>query len=356
MLRYPVFVLIVLFSLFSGCFAGELVTVTGMSFYEEGREAIARERALDDAKRLALEEAVGVTIESQTLIENFQVSRDQVFSRTSGYLKNLKILEEKKSKFGSYTVKIQAEVEIASLIEDLDRFRKIVSWQKNPRLRIVVDPYLPAEFRTTAKKSVNRLASSLQKQGFRVFRENSAGHFTMGLEVEISLDLNSSESDYQGMVLRLNEVAMTANIYRPGEREIVATASAVKSSPGTNRLAALDKGAVQCEAAILSDLRSQLTRTWEKELYGVREIDLLVKNIGTQGRAAEINSIIKENVSGLVDINLIHFSDTTAEYNLKFKGWTEQFLTEIQMSYFRNRFFDTQLESISEGSLILTAN
>ena len=261
MLRCVFFIFVCLLSSAVSCFAGEVVTATGMSFFEPGREAIARERALDDAKRVALEEAVGVTIESQTLVENFQVSRDQVFSRASGYLKNVKILEEKKSKFGSYTVKIRAEVEVASLVEDLDRFTKILSWQKNPRIRVQIDPNVPADYRVAAKKSINRIAANLQKQGFRVFTSSSAGHFTMGLEVEIGLELNSSESDYQGVALRLNEVAMTANIYRPGEREIIATASAVKSSPGSNRLAALDKGAEECEKAILADLRTQLTRS-----------------------------------------------------------------------------------------------
>lgn len=356
MFRCVFFVFVCLFSSAVYCFAGEVVTATGMSFFEPGREAIARERALDDAKRVALEEAVGVTIESQTLVENFQVCRDQVFSRASGYLKNVKILEEKKSKFGSYTVKIRAEVEVASLVEDLDRFTKILSWQKNPRIRILIDPNVPADYCVAAKKSINRIAANLQKQGFRVFTSNNSGHFTMGLEVEIGLELNSSESDYQGVALRLNEVAMTANIYRPGEREIVATASAVKASPGSNRLTALDKGAEECEKAILADLRTQLTRSWEKELYAMRDIDLLVKNIPTQGEAAEIAAIIEKNVSGIVSVDLIHFSGTTAEYSVKFKGWTDQFLAEIQMSYFRERFFNAKLDEISEGSLVITAN
>lgn len=51
--------------------AGEKVTATGVSFFEEGRVAIAREKALDEAKRAAIEQAVGTRIESRTVIENF---------------------------------------------------------------------------------------------------------------------------------------------------------------------------------------------------------------------------------------------------------------------------------------------
>ena len=116
--------------------AGEKVTARGVSFFEEGREAIAREKALDEAKRAAIEQAVGTRIESKTVVENFQVSRDQIFSHATGYLKNLEIVSEEKTELGTYEVEISAEVEIAALVNDLDRFKKILGWQKNPRISI----------------------------------------------------------------------------------------------------------------------------------------------------------------------------------------------------------------------------
>ena len=81
--------------------AGEKVTARGVSFFEEGREAIAREKALDEAKRAAIEQAVGTRIESKTVVENFQVSRDQIFSHATGYLKNLEIISEEKTELGT---------------------------------------------------------------------------------------------------------------------------------------------------------------------------------------------------------------------------------------------------------------
>ena len=121
-----------------GSQAGKVVTAKGLSFFEPGREAIAREKALDEAKRSAVEKAVGTTIESRTAVEDYQVVKDQILSRSAGYLKNINILEEKKTDLGTYEVTIEAEVEIPALVDDLDRFKKIVKWQKNPRISVSI--------------------------------------------------------------------------------------------------------------------------------------------------------------------------------------------------------------------------
>lgn len=41
-------------------------------------------------------------IESRTIVEDMEVVKDQIFSRSSGYLKNIEVLNEKKTKFGTY--------------------------------------------------------------------------------------------------------------------------------------------------------------------------------------------------------------------------------------------------------------
>ena len=334
--------------------AAETVTAKGMSFFEPGRELIAREKALDEAKREAIEKAVGTSVESRTVVEDFQLNRDQIFSHASGYLKNMKILEEKKSDLGTYTVTIEAEVEIPALVGDLDRFKKILGWQKNPKIRIVVEPEVAAEHRPAARKALDRLAGKLKKDGFRVFMDTAADPAMMGLQVGLGLEMATNESEYQGVKIQLNEVSLTTHIYRPADGEILATAGAVKSLPGANRLAALDKGAGQCVDEMWKDLRRQLTRTWEKEFYSPRTIDLVVRNVPTQARALEIAGILKSDVSAMADAAVVRFEQTTAELSLRYKGWPEQLITELQMNYFTERYFTPVLETIAGNRLVIS--
>ena len=337
----------------STLYAGTKVTARGFSFFETGRELIAREKALDEAKRAALETAIGTTVESRTAVENFQVVKDQIFTHTSGYFKSINIIEEKKTDLGTYEVTIEADIEFSALVDDLDRLQKIVSWQKNPRVSIVIEPNLENSFRPTAQKAAGLLTAKLKESGLKVYKYNQPSESQMGLLVGLGIDMASNQSEYQGVKISLNEISLTANIYRAGTQEIIATASAVKSLPGENKLQVIDKGARQCVDAIWKKLRRELIRSWEAELYNERDIDLVIDNMPSLAKAQDVVAILESDVSGMVSAGFVNFSDQRASYTLKYRGWPQQFLNEIQMSYFTSKYFKTQLESIQGNKIVV---
>ncbi len=337
----------------NGLNASNLVTAKGFSFFETGREMIAREKALDEAKRTALEQAIGTSVESRTAVENFQVVSDQILTHTAGYFKTVKIIEEKKTDLGTYEVTIEAEIEYAALVGDLDRLQKIVSWQKNPRVSLVIEPGLDKSFLPTAQKVAGLLTTKLKESGLKVFKYSQAKKSQMGLLVGLTLDVATTQSEYQGVKISLNEVALSAHIYRPGTEEILATANAVKSLPGENKLQVIDKGARQCVDAVWEKLRRELIRTWETELYNERDIDLIINNTPTLAQAQEVVAILESDVSGMVSASLLNLKGRKAAYALKYRGWPQQFLSEIQMSYFTKKYFKTQLESIQGNKIVV---
>ncbi|MBU1712309.1 MAG: LPP20 family lipoprotein [Proteobacteria bacterium] len=336
--------------------AGKIVTAKGISFFEPGRELIARDKAIDEAKRAALEQAIGSTVESQTTVENFTVIKDQILSRTAGYLKNIKVIEEKKTGMGTYEVLIEADVETSAMIEDLDRFKKVLSWQKNPRISILIDQDTDKSYLPAAHKSAALLTDKLKQGGFTVYKHSKGQESRMGLLVSLSLELSSKQSSYQNIDLSVNEISLSANIYRPDDGEILGTATAVKSLPGENKLKVLDDGAKHCIDSIWADLRSKLVKVWEKELYSERDINMVIKKIPSHARALEISNIFKSDVSGMLDSNLVNFKNGTAEFNVKYKGWPEHLLNEIQMSYFKKKYFNPAVESVEGNKIIISIN
>ena len=358
-MKFKLLFLFFVFFLFlfpSNLLAGKIVTAKGISFFEPGRELIARDKAIDEAKRAALEQAIGATVESSTTVENFTVIKDQIMSRTAGYLKNIKIIEEKKTDMGTIEVKIEADVETSAMLEDLDRFKKILNWQKNPRISIVIDQDTDKSSLPAAQKSSALLTDKLKQGGFTVYKHSKGKESQMGLLVGLSLELSSKQSSYQNIDISVNEISLSANIYRPDDGEILGTATAVKSLPGENKLKVLDEGAKYCIDSIWSDLRSKLIRVWEKELYGERNINLIIKKIPSHARALEISNIFKSDVSGMIDANIANFKDGTAEFNIKYKGWPEHLLNEIQMSYFKKKYFNPAVESVEGNKIIIRIN
>ena len=50
---------------------------------------------------------------------------------------------------------------------------------------------------------------------------------------------------------------------------------------------------------------------------------------------------------------VIQFSKKGAEYGLNYEGWPEHLVNELQMSYFKNHYFETVLEEISGNRITI---
>ena len=333
--------------------AGEWVTAKGMSFFEEGKEVIAREKALDEAKREALQQVMGSHINSMTVVSNFQLHEDRIISHSSGYVKNISIIDEKKSSLGTLEITIKAEVESADIQNDLQRFQDMLSWQRNPRISIVVNPSVAKKQMPAAIKIVNIFIKKLQRANFKVLKYSKQSRNKVGLLVELTLEQSVKTSDYQGISLSLNEISLTADIFRPGNNEILASSSAIRSIPGENCLSVLDKGSRQCIDTIWKELKNKLLLQYEKELYNDRDIYLTLKNVRSQSRAIEIPEILKTGISGVKSCSLLTFDGKKGEYTLQYRGRPEHFINELEMSYFRNTGFQSKIENFTENSIVL---
>ncbi len=76
-----------------------------------------RTQAIEDAKRSAVEKALGVAIEGFTMMENFRVIQDVVRSRAEGYIANFEVVEEIPFP-DRFEVKIRANVSSSPLKAD----------------------------------------------------------------------------------------------------------------------------------------------------------------------------------------------------------------------------------------------
>lgn len=105
------------------------VTVDGVGSLKED-VADARRSAIDDALRIAVEQAKGVLVSVETEVKEYALVRDEVATRCKGYVKTYKILNENKDeKEKLYRISINAIVllsnpkESAPVVFDEQKFR-----------------------------------------------------------------------------------------------------------------------------------------------------------------------------------------------------------------------------------------
>jgi hypothetical protein len=98
---------------------------------------IARDRAVDDAIRKAVEQGVGAYIDSETRVSNFQLISDNIYSRSHGYVSSYSIASESQEE-GLYRVVIRAIVRTGDIEDDLTAIGILLAGQGRPRIMAVI--------------------------------------------------------------------------------------------------------------------------------------------------------------------------------------------------------------------------
>jgi len=96
--------------------------------------------AENDALRNAIENAVGVLIDSQTLVEKNVVLHDQIYSHSKGFIRNYTVLD-KSQQGGMWTVKVEADVDDSpnsKLMTELTRLGIIDTKLRNPKIAVYI--------------------------------------------------------------------------------------------------------------------------------------------------------------------------------------------------------------------------
>ncbi len=104
----------------------------------DGESAISMADAIRQAQRAAVEEGVGVFIQSETEMENFILKKDTIFSRAEGYVTRFKILEQEK--VGDlFAVRIRATVSLDKIKDDLIAMKILLESMERPKLMVLVE-------------------------------------------------------------------------------------------------------------------------------------------------------------------------------------------------------------------------
>jgi hypothetical protein len=94
-----------------------------ISFAQESKQVeargfgIQRDDAIQDALRAAISQAVGVSLASETEVENFMIVKDAISSNTSGYIESYDIVDEVKSLDG-FEITVSANVSLSPVKAD----------------------------------------------------------------------------------------------------------------------------------------------------------------------------------------------------------------------------------------------
>jgi len=347
----------------------QVQTAMGQAAVLGGDKPAAREKAIEDALRHAVEMAVGTKVTSTSEVQDFQSKMDQVLTHSQGFVKRYEILKEGMD--GDVVqVTVRASISMAELDKDLEAMGLLMARKGMPRTMVLIAEQnigmaAPAAAWMKGGQSAlvsadlriaeNTILDTLKNGGFKQLIDPEIATEKAVQVGGITTEINASQarklkSLTGAEVILVGQVIATSRgemaDLGPGWRSCTATISgrAVNTDNGdilstgetTQNAAHLDdltcgKEAIKKASKVFAqDMIKKIGERWSKDVSGGNEIHLTVRKVAGFKQATDFRSALTHHVRGVKGVAQRSFSGGTQELDVTLVGSTEQFATELE--------------------------
>jgi len=337
--------------------AGEVIIAEGVAVIVENNIPGARDKALDDALRKAVEQAVGTLVSSDTMAENYKVIHDRILAQTTGYIERYKILSETQD--GElYRIKLQAEVGKDNLTNDLRAMGLLHLFKEKPKVMVIIDEKVGGLYGTTGWEEVGQAESTIMEKllnaGFNVVdsqtvranitREKAlrllegdpdaaaAAGLQHGAQVVItgkSFSKNAGEKLY-GTQMQSIQSTVQARVIRTDDAKIISSRSETGRKVHIDELQggalAIKEASEKLSDVLIADILSQ----WKKEVYGrSQEIQVIITGLESYKQLSNVKNFLEKEMQGVKAIHQRSFTDGVAELMVEYSGKSGNIADEL---------------------------
>ncbi len=280
-----------------GSARAETITVTGEAVIIDGNVDSAREAAQLDAFRKAVEQGVGTIIAADTLVANYQVVSDNIFTKARGYVKRWETLSE--YRLGArYKMEVRCEVSRESIEEDLIALNILQQAKSKPRIMIVVSEqhlwsyvdqaigetsliarFIDAEFKVVDQAQSVKVRESDRMKAALAGDNQAAAHVGLRHGAEIII-VGKAFSETAGKIHRMESTrgGIEARAIRCDTAEVIAAGSAEAGGADSSEAVAGKKAVRQAASDLADKLIAQITKRWSADVVGGASVQLTLSN------------------------------------------------------------------------------
>jgi len=324
--------------------AQDKILAEGMAAIHSNLVDIARDKAIDNAQRNAVERVVGVMITSSTEVENFQLKLDQILSESRGFINTYRVISEKREG-DMYRVTIEADVGKGKLKERMDAINLIMMRKSKPRLMIIFGGQAQKDAVAEAAMTRYFMSNGFKLVDAEIVRKNRkyeqlqtlAGDQKMlaemshsfGAEVVIigSVDAAVNSFTVAGVEVSSNKVTVSVKVMNGDTGEIISTDSESKSAPGMKGDFKLITEEVVVKLA--KKMMEETLDRWSSELTNTVTVKLLVSGLDSYEDLMRFKNLLSMAVKGFKEMYQRSYVQGRVELDLEIKGNTQGLADDI---------------------------
>jgi hypothetical protein len=325
------------------------VVAKGFGAILAGDEVKAKEDAVASALRNAVEQVVGTMIESQTLVENYQMVEDKIYSRTAGYVQRYDVISTTKQSDSSLEVTVRAVVKLTDLRNDLEAINVLIQRKGKPRTMVLIEEQNLSynyHFTVDMNSTETALMNEMMNYGFpfvdatqtrqAIARDvamaalqgdaAAAAQIALRAGAEIIITGKAIGKVTQGTASMRNAgmVSGQANVnfrvIRADDAGIVAVASAHAAKAHIDELTATSEALAEATKTAAVQLKDKIVQAWQKDVYSSSQVQLQVMNISSFGQLNTFKNSLQYYVRGVQAVHQRSFAGGTALFDVDIKG------------------------------------
>jgi len=372
----------------------QTVSSDGIAAIVDGNTAIARDNAIGDALRKAVEQAVGTMVSAETVVQNFQLLSDKIYSQSQGYIQSYKIQSEGEAEATIYKVTIQAVVSIGGLKNDLTALGLLMQRKGMPRVLFMIAEqnigqqyYIfwwsfwgggRAEFKAQQfdmSVSENALTEKFLEKGFNIvdhsvqtkniklapsygvvdLTDNAARTIGSQLDAEVVI-YGKATAKLSGSVMSSGILSSQANINAKAVRVdtggVIASASAAGAAVHSDEITAGSKALEKVSAELADKLVDQIAKKWGQEVSGSTLVQMVISGINNYADFVKFKNAVQGKVRGVQAIYQRSISGSLATVDVDIKGDAQSLADGITLIDFKE--FTVSVTNVSANRIDLT--
>jgi hypothetical protein len=334
------------------------ITVVGVGTILANDLGAARDQAIEDGMRKAVQQALGTNLKSETLVENFQLVEDRILTWSTGYVKKYEILKEGKAQMDSYEVQMRALVNLAELRNDDGALAALLE-RENPRVLVMIAEQNIGDanntlnyFNVDLTVAETAIIDVFRNKGFEVIDANQSKENQQRDQVLSALEGNSraaaaiAAAQHAELIVTGKAVAkvatgfnlggmkscqanITARLVSADDAKIVGTASANGKMPHIDEVTggtmAIQKAAKQCADTLVA----KMTAAAQKKFYQQATVNLRVQGYRDYNDLQKFGETIKYYMRGVKGVFQRSAAGGYANFDIKIIGSAQQLAREL---------------------------
>lgn len=355
--------------------AMEVHTTGYGTVYDDGKAA-ARDRAIEDAQRKAVEQAMGTMVSVETITQNYQLIDDRILSLASGYIQRYQVTSESE-KGNEIEVTIVAQIGEDKLSDSLQAIKNLIRRMDKPKLMVLIAEQSIREegsvstggqgsgaamlSATNLGVAENALIETYRAKGFEfVDRQALAGRIDVVDPVTLVSDQETvrglanltdaqvvifgqaqsrTGAEMQGIYSGQANISLRA--LKADTGEIIGAATAHAAVPFVDPTTANTKALAEASRTVGKKLMDQILRQWKIESGGTRNVALVVKGT-TYNELITFRAWLPKYVRGVKAVRQRSVRGSVAELDIDLQGSAQNLADELSRHKFNDRAIEVQ--------------